>query len=266
MSSREAFHVIAVGGLDPTGGAGLVRDHATALARGASCELVLTAWTEQGTAGVVAIEPRPAGAVADNLERALQRSETRRTAVKVGMVATPAIANVVARVLSVWAGPVVFDPVLHASHGGALFAGNPATDVDALLARADVTTPNWPELALLAGGVEVGDEENRERAVARLRERGAPALLIKGGHAPGGPHGAIDQVTDTLFTAGGSVRWSRPRWPGPSPRGTGCALATALAVERARGRALAEATEAAGAWLHERIGQAHDIGGQRVLP
>ena len=59
--------------------------------------------------------------------------------------------------------------------------------------------------------------------------------------------------------------WTRPRVPGPTPRGTGCALATAIAVELGRGRALAEAVEAAGAWLAGAIAAAVEVGSERHL-
>ena len=59
--------------------------------------------------------------------------------------------------------------------------------------------------------------------------------------------------------------FSRPRVPGPTPRGTGCALATAIAVELGRGRPLADAVESAGTWLAGAIASAVDVGGERHL-
>ncbi|HEY0707854.1 MAG TPA: bifunctional hydroxymethylpyrimidine kinase/phosphomethylpyrimidine kinase, partial [Polyangia bacterium] len=50
-----------------------------------------------------------------------------------------------------------------------------------------------------------------------------------------------------------------------SPRGTGCALATAIAVGLARGEVLADAIAAGKTWLHEAIARATVRGGQRVL-
>src|SRR4051812_13209557 len=45
--------VMAIGGLDPGGGAGLARDLATGRALGAVVTLVGTAWTEQSPRGVL---------------------------------------------------------------------------------------------------------------------------------------------------------------------------------------------------------------------
>jgi hydroxymethylpyrimidine/phosphomethylpyrimidine kinase len=53
--------------------------------------------------------------------------------------------------------------------------------------------------------------------------------------------------------------------PGRTPRGTGCALATAIAVGLARGQSLEQAIDAAKVWLAGRIQAAVTIGGARYL-
>ena len=117
--------IVAVGGLDSTGGAGLVRDYPTAQALGAQVALVGTAWTLQSSAGVAAIDPRAADRLQHDLAAALSASAGRAAAVKIGMVATvPQIAALLSA-LDGFDGPVVFDPVLAASNRGALFQGEP---------------------------------------------------------------------------------------------------------------------------------------------
>ena len=63
------------------------------------------------------------------------------------------------------------------------------------------------------------------------------------------------------------AEWPPPaaRVPGPSPRGTGCALATAIAVELARGQGLTEAVGTAKEWLGAMIEGAAMVGGERRL-
>jgi hydroxymethylpyrimidine/phosphomethylpyrimidine kinase len=77
-------------------------------------------------------------------------------------------------------------------------------------------------------------------------------LLVKGGHLPA----TAGLATDVLVTAEACVRLTHAYVPGASPRGTGCALATAIAVELGRGAELAAAVSAAGAWLGEDIARA----------
>jgi len=249
--------VVVAGGLDPSGGAGLLRDVATAAARGALAHAVGTAWTEQGD-GVHRVEPRAPAAVRDALAAAI--AAVRPAAVKIGMAVGPATAAALLEGLEGYGGPVVIDPVLATSRGGTLWEGAPSELVP-LLRRATVVTPNAGEAGELAGHlVETGGGAQAAARFLIARHR-LMAVLVKGGHLDE----AEPQVTDVLVTPDGERHWSRPRVPGRTPRGTGCALATAIAVELGRGRDLAAAVEAAGAWLAGAIAAAVDVGGERHL-
>jgi hydroxymethylpyrimidine/phosphomethylpyrimidine kinase len=257
--------VLAIGGLDSSGGAGLVRDFMTAGAFGVPAHLIATAWTLQVPTRVEAIEPRSVGAICADLNGAIEA--LRPGAIKVGMVATAEIAAVIAEVVAGQAAPTVYDPVLRASTGRALFGGDLGA-VRALLRAATLVTPNLDEAAVLAGrkirasgGFEGdGDTHDGARAAGELLLRaGARAVLIKGGHGTGAT------ADDLLVTSAGVRVFSAPRLPGKSPRGTGCALATAIAVGLARGEPLEAAIGAAKTWLHQAIANATDRGGQRVL-
>jgi len=252
----ERPHLVVVGGLDPSGGAGLVRDLLTAEALGARAILVGTAWTRQDESGVKGVEPRSPDMVRAGLAEALAACPLRRTAVKVGMVARGGIAAAIVSGLGAWQGPVVFDPVLGASGGGALFDGTPA-DLRALASRATLVTPNLAEAAWLAG-VAVETLDQARQAARTLAAWGAQAVLVKGGHLCG-------PATDVLCSKAGERLFPGTRLPGRSPRGTGCALATAIAVELARGQPLEEAVGAAKVWLAGRIQAAVAIGNSRYL-
>ena len=258
--------LVAVGGLDPSGGAGLLRDYCTATALGARVRLVGTAWTDQSPRGVVAVEPRAPEALRAALASALGRAggapesgpqAGETDAVKVGMVATPELAAAIAEALALFPGPVVFDPVLAATSGGALFAGTPAA-LDPLVRRASLLTPNLAEAAALAGLPRITTIEEARTAAETLRARGARAVLVKGGHLEGA-------AVDLLVTDQGAQTLVAERLPGRSPRGTGCALATAIAVELGRGRPLAEAVAHAKVWLHAQIRLARTVGEERHL-
>ena len=67
-------------------------------------------------------------------------------------------------------------------------------------------------------------------------------------------------VVDVLVTGSGAERFTRPRTPGPSPRGTGCALASAISVKLGCGRSLSEAVGEAGAWLAGLIAEPVTVG------
>jgi hydroxymethylpyrimidine/phosphomethylpyrimidine kinase len=65
--------VVLLGGLDPGGGAGVLRDLLTAVEFGADAVVVATCITEQDSARVTRIEAREAGLVGQALSAGLTR-------------------------------------------------------------------------------------------------------------------------------------------------------------------------------------------------
>lgn len=224
-------------GLDPTGGAGLLRDTATARACAPTIPLarVVTAWTRQGHGQPAVATPRPV----DALVRELRAMPPAR-AIKVGLVPAP-LVSVVLGELAACRAPVVLDPVLAASDGGDLGA---RADVlrDALRDMSKETwivTPNRREAAVLAG-VDPDDPGLAAAVAARL---GRAMVVVK--DAAGDP----ERVRDVVWLSGQVHVLDRARVPGPDPRGTGCALATAIACGLAGGRDALAAIAAGVAWL-----------------
>jgi hydroxymethylpyrimidine/phosphomethylpyrimidine kinase len=249
--------VLVAGGLDPGGGSGILRDALTARARGARPFVVGTAWTQQGL-GVHRVEARSPEALLAAVRQGLAAGAK---AVKVGMVPDAAAAAALVEGLEGFAGPVVVDPVLASSRGGALWSGT-NEELAPLLRRATLVTPNAREVAVLTG-LAVEDPAGAARAGTTLLERGVRAVLVKGGHLGG----AGQPITDTLVEAERVHRLEHPRLGGGDVRGTGCALATAVAVELARGAGLSAAVETATAWLTGAIAAAVEVGaGERHLP
>jgi hydroxymethylpyrimidine/phosphomethylpyrimidine kinase len=256
------MRLVVVGGLDPGGGAGLVRDFLTARTLGAVPYLVPTAWTDQSPGGVRAIEPRDPTALEQALRGAVVAGQAGGRgggmAVKIGMLPGPEAAAAVRAALAGFEGPVVLDPVLAASSGGALYRGDLGALV-ALSGRATLVTPNAGEAAVLGGGGPVETLDEAATAGQALVAAGLPAVLVKGGHLPG------DEVVDLLCTAAGVRRFAGARVAGAAVRGTGCALATAIAVHLGRGLALGEAVAAGKSWLGAALVRAVDRGGERQL-
>ncbi len=245
-----------VGGLDPGTGAGLARDLLTASSAGAHAIVIGTAWTLQDSTSVRTVEPRQPESVQASLAAALAKIGAQGCAVKIGMVATAPIARAILAALANFTGPVVYDPVVRASSGGLLYDG----DREAILALANLSTlvtPNLGEAAWLLGR-PVRTESDARAAARDLRTLGMVAVLVKGGHLEG-------EATDVLLSPAGERLLSSPRIAGPSPRGTGCALATAIAVELARGEMLEQAVTSAKAWLTRHIKNARVVGDERHL-
>jgi hydroxymethylpyrimidine/phosphomethylpyrimidine kinase len=147
-------------------------------------------------------------------------------AVKIGMLATAASVRAVTECLTAHAHvPMVLDPVLASSSGGELLEAEGRERLVAeLLPLASVVTPNLPEAALLLGVAPARNEAAALEQGRELLRRGARAVLLKGGHASG-----PDSV-DLLLTPGAPPeRLRAPRVPAKL-RGSGCALASAIAA------------------------------------
>jgi hydroxymethylpyrimidine/phosphomethylpyrimidine kinase len=211
--------------------------------------VVATSITDQDSTSVASVEPRDPERVNRSLGAALAR--TRRPSVKIGMVATAGIARAIAEALSGFPGPVVYDPVLRASSGGSLYDGSPDAILE-LAKAAALLTPNLGEAAWLLGR-PVDSLADAQAAARDLVSLGVPAVLVKGGHLGG-------EASDALAWGDHQRVFTHPRIAGPSPRGTGCALATAIAVGLAAGRDLEAAVAGAKTWLSAKIAQATQVG------
>jgi hydroxymethylpyrimidine/phosphomethylpyrimidine kinase len=237
LRSRRV-QVLAIGGSDTSGGSGIQADLKTIHALGGYALTVVTSVTAQNSRGVVAARHLDSDEI-DVQIRALTE-DFEIAAVKTGMLATAGIIECVAQACSrsgLAQRPLVVDPVIAASDGTALLdEAGLAVMQRLLLPRATLCTPNLAEAERLAG-MTIHDLDDARRAAEQICALGVRAVLIKGGHAAG-PE-AID-----LLLHDGRVRIFRaPRIEGPSPRGTGCTLASAIALALARGFAIDAAVE-----------------------
>jgi hydroxymethylpyrimidine/phosphomethylpyrimidine kinase len=216
--------VLLIGGTDSSGGAGLARDVATLTRFGMGALLAVTAATAQTDSEVRAVELLPPPLVRAQIGAAL--ATRRAAAIKTGMLGTGAIVEAVAAAIPPRElVPLVLDPVLAATAGGTLLdASGRAALAALLLPRATLLTPNIPEAALLLGAAPASSAEEIIGQGHALCALGALAVLVKGGHASG----ALS--IDWLVTREGSVhRLAGPRLAA-ARRGTGCALASAIAA------------------------------------
>ena len=157
-------------------------------------------------------------------------------AVKTGMLATPAVVEVVVDSLSRWALPhVVVDPVMVAKSGDQLLAEPAIESVRRLLLpRAAVVTPNRMEAEVLLGR-PVRSRADARDAARRLVDLGAAASVVKGGHFD------EPEVVDLLFDGDEFHEFRHPRQDTRHTHGTGCTFAAALAANLALGRSLPDA-------------------------
>jgi hydroxymethylpyrimidine/phosphomethylpyrimidine kinase len=152
----------------------------------------------------------------------------------------------------------VLDPVMISTSGTRLLdADAVAALLDELLPLASVFTPNLPEAAaLLDHGPITRDEMGA--VAAKLRARGAAAVLLKGGHLND------DFVVDVLDCGDGFFEYFNPRLP-LQAHGTGCALSSAIAARLALGDTLPNACRAACEFVHRALCNGYRPGKGDVL-
>ncbi len=234
-------NILSIAGSDPSGGAGIQADIKAISACGGYAMAAVSALTAQNTRGVLAVETVAPAMVAAQI--AAIRADIRIDAVKIGMLGTAAIIRAVVGALEGLDAPVVLDPVMVSKSGHRLLAPEAVAALREALARAAVVTPNLPEAADLLGEAEARDRQAMERQARALLRAGPRAVLLKGGHLPGG------DSPDLLMDAEGARWLDAPRHATANTHGTGCSLSAALACALGHGLPPHEAARRAKAWL-----------------
>lgn len=246
---------LSIAGSDPSGGAGVQADLKTFGALGAYGTCVVTALTAQNTMRLTGIHAVPDAFVAQQLDTLLE--DVRVDAVKIGMLSTASLAELVGSYLSVPplnAVPIVLDPVMVSTSGARLVDDDAMTAVRALFPLASVVTPNLPEAATLARRADrIGSAELAELAAA-LRDMGAPRVLLKGGHLV-----EDEQAVDVWLDDDGVQLFTAERVATTTTHGTGCTLSSALAALRPRHTTWRSTVAEAKRWLTEAIRRGDEL-------
>lgn len=218
-------NVLSIAGTDPTGGAGIQADLKAFAAQGAYGMAAITAVVAQNTQGVrsfVTLEP---SFIADQIDAVFE--DVRVDAVKIGMVATAAIVEVIAqRLKHHGARNIVLDPVMVAKSGHHLLRPDAIAAIrDVLVPLSTLITPNLPEAAVLLGAEPDWTLAEMRARAETLHRLGPDWVLLKGGHLEGSL-----ESTDILLGGGGRVEYSAPRVATKNDHGTGCTLSAAIAA------------------------------------
>lgn len=219
--------VVIIGGLDPTGHAGVCVDVLVALAHDCTPHTVVTAQTMQTDTELLGYELCPVS----TLEAALAQLNDRPiAAVKIGMLGSADACEAVAAWLRGRGRTnVVLDPVLAAGSGGCLADPNLGDAICRhLMPHVTFFTPNAREAEAFVGR-DVTDLSEAQRAAEQLAEDGPQWVLVKGGHLEGA------ESVDVLAGEDRVVLLGNERIGLPRVRGTGCIMSTALACNLARG-------------------------------
>src|SRR5690349_19139787 len=243
--------ILIIAGSDSGGGAGIQADIKTVTMLGGHAMTAVTAVTAQNTAGVSAVHPVPAEMILAQIEAVV--SDIGVDAVKIGMIggafAAEQVATRLERLKAEQPGlPIVFDPVMVATSGAALADDATIAAFGRLMDVATIATPNLPELKRLTS------EEDPVAAALHLVGAHGCAVLIKGGHEEG------EALADALIEEDNMTSWQGTRIDTTSTHGTGCTLASAIAVFLAEGASLADAVARAREFVRVALYDAPGLG------
>ena len=244
--------ILIVAGSDSGGGAGIQADIKTVSALGGHAMTAITAITAQNTLGVTAMHSVPTDMVIAQMDAVIQ--DIGVDAVKIGMIGSAATAKALAdRLARLDDVAIVLDPVMVATSGAVLADAATIAAFARLMDIATVVTPNGPELAALSG-LPVSGPTEAVAAARMLVERHGCSVLAKGGHFDG-------ELIDSLVDFQGKLfQWADERIDSRSTHGTGCTLASGLAVGLAQGLLIDEAVGRARAFVRAAMMAAPGLG------
>lgn len=246
--------VMAITGVDPTGGAGLQADIETLASMGCHAAPVVSTVTAQDTTDVkalLAIEPE---LIMQQARVVLEDMPVH--AFKLGLLGSVEAVEVVHTLLTDYPDiPVILDPVFAAGGGAEL--GDEYTieaTISLLLPLTTIATPNSHEARKLAP-----ESDTLDACAMAILERGTEFVLITGTHEK------TPQVCNTLYSNHRRLetfRWERlPE----SYHGSGCTLAAAIAGLLAQGEEPLTAVHEAQEYTWQALRTGYRIGmGQRL--
>ena len=232
-----------IGGVDSSGGAGITRDAITLADLDVHACLLTTQIAVQSNRVMLSSTPVKPSQL--NEQWQVLEHENTPAAIKIGAIANDEQAILLSTRIESLKAPrpfVVWDPVLRTSTGGVL-SNLSERAVAALLKTVDLVTPNTQELSELTG-LTINSTDTLKAAAARLLEKGAHAVLVKGGHAQW-----QESVNDYFVTEGYFRVYQQPRNTLGQLRGTGCILSSALCAFIVNGYDIDDAITLASAYV-----------------
>jgi len=218
---------LTIAGSDSSAGAGIQADLKTFAAHKIYGTCVITAITAQNTTKISKIFKIPLEMIEAQLDAVFE--DFAINAIKTGMLPSPEIIDLVVERIEGLNIPIVVDPIIKAGIGRDLIE---KAAINKFLSRlfpiAELITPNIFEAESFSG-IKVKSESDLRKCASKIIEKGAKAVLIKGGHLN------MPNVIDFLFLQDETQRiFKKPRIQGETRHGTGCVLSAAITANLAQ--------------------------------
>lgn len=172
------MNLLTIGGSDPSSGAGIQSDIKAFAEFDAYGLTVITAITGQNTTSFGMIEPVSQKILQNQIESIME--DFKIDGVKIGMVYNSQIIKTLYRQLKKLKIPIVVDPVLKSTTGGALIERASIIDFQKyIVPLATVITPNKFEAEILSK-VKINSKSNMEKSAKIIQRMGAKNVVITG--------------------------------------------------------------------------------------
>ena len=216
--------VMALSGLDPTGGAGIQADIETIASMGCHALPLVTTLTVQDSQNVIRFETIDPLLLIEQARAVLE--DIPVMAFKIGMLGSPQIVEAIYGILQDYPEPpVVLDPIIAAGGGASLLEDDTLAAMrELLLPMTTIITPNSNEARLLAP-----EADSLDACAEALQDMGCEYVLITGSHEN------TPAVINTLYNNHRRLEsFSWDRLP-DTYHGSGCTLAASISAMLAHG-------------------------------
>jgi len=240
---------LTIAGSDSSGGAGIQADLKTFEAFGVFGTSVLTVLTAQNTTGVRDILEVSPAFVKTQIEAVLEDFDV--SAIKIGMLYSKEIIEVVKEVVKELDIPIVLDPVFISKAGSPLLKEDAVEAMKELFEYAAVITPNQHEAQALFG-YKFGDLPSLGSILD------APTAVLVKNHVMKTDNEKIS--LDQLFFNNEQRTFQTPYLETTNLHGTGCSYSSAITANLALGHSLEESIQRAKEFINAALLKAPQIG------
>lgn len=245
------MNILAIGGSDPSSGAGVQSDIKISQSLGANCFSVITAITAQNSKKFSLAESVSAKSVEAQIDSILSDFEV--DVIVIGMVYDDITIKKIHDKLEGKKIPVILDPVIKSTTGGMLLKKNAITSLKKLLIPiSHVITPNVDEAEVISG-VKIRKYDDLMRASEAISNMGAKSVIITG-------HSFYkNKISDFIYHDKKHQSISGRKIPGQT-HGSGCNFATSLAYSIAQKSNVFDAARFAKQFTYQTITSAKKLG------
>ena len=244
------MNLLSIGGSDPSSGAGIQSDVKSFSEFGAYGLTVITAITGQNTSSFGMIEPVSKKILQNQLESIL--TDFKIDGIKIGMVFNSEIIKTLYQQLKKLKIPIVIDPVIKSTTGGALIEEKAIEDFQKyIIPLATVITPNKFEAEILSKS-KINSKNTVEKIARKIQNMGAKNVVITGIEKN-------NKIIDFVLEKSTKYKISGDKIKGTN-HGSGCNYSAAMIFAIANKRPIHESVKFAKEFAYNSIKNAKKVG------